>query len=129
MNFEMSAKEKLEKILSDNFEVGDLSDYLIKKVKPNAKITSLKMKGWTKIGNVWIFLNKITGNMDDTWIEVLVVKDFGNLNSLVQHFVQLAGNKLLVMEWNIIPGTNLVFDAFYAGDGENVAALVAELAE
>lgn len=107
--------------IKQGFTVADLSSYIQSKVKPDARVYVLKKREWVVAGKFKLFLLDIGGDPESDWVEVLVAK----YQNLTDGYV-LAGGPFVVADWNKIPGTNLFFDVWYAGDGSGGISLVVE---
>lgn len=128
-DLEHSTAEKLEKMHLGSFNMYDLSDYLVKRVKPDTAVVPLKMKRWTKVGGYWIYLCDDWIGLDDSWIDILVAKDSGFLGFVSKLYSWFFGKKISITDWQTVPGTNLIFEMWFVGDSEHSVPLLAELSD
>jgi hypothetical protein len=122
---EYSLETRLEKRANGPFVLEDLSDWVQERVAPKATVIRLIRGKWVKAGNFWLLLQEVRSDLDDAYIRVVVRPDSPFLNWLL---LPLAANDEgdWVAWWNKIPGTNLMLDIWYVGDGSEGVALIAE---
>ncbi len=115
-----------EKRDTGNFTIEDVAEYLQKKAKPDAKVYPLKIDQWVKAGRYQLYVKSLSGDMDDSWIHVIVQQDNSWLNWIVLPFAKLFSEPKIVVWWRKIPNTDLTLDVWYVGDGSGGVPLVFE---
>ncbi len=115
-----------EKRDTGNFTIEDVAEYLQKKAKPDAKVYPLKIDQWVKVGQHQLYVKSLSGDMDDSWIHVIVKQDSPWLNWIVLPFARLFTEPKIVVWWRKIPNTDLILDVWYVGDGSGGVPLVFE---
>ncbi len=84
-----------EKRDTGNFTIEDVAEYLQKKAKPDAKVYPLKIDQWVKVGQHQLYVKSLSGDMDDSWIHVIVKQDSPWLNWIVLPFARLFMSSLV----------------------------------
>lgn len=128
-DIDSETEAKIAKRDNDYFDLEDVAYYLRKQAKDGAKVYALKRKRWIRAGKYMLFLDAVSGNMDDAWIYVIVANDRKLLNWLILPFVRWFYQTEIVVWWNKIPKTNLLLDVWYVGDGSGGTPLVFEAKE
>lgn len=111
----------IKKKLEQGFTVDDLSDYVRERVNTTAKVYPLMADVWIEAGRYKIFLLDFRNDQFGSVIKVLVSKFKASAGGFV-----VSGNPVKVADLNLIPGTKLFFDVWFAGNGVDCVPLVVE---
>jgi len=119
---------KREKRDTGNFVREDLSSYAQDKVAEGTKVLVLREKIWTRVGDTWVLLKEFSWSMDDANARVVTRKHVPFLFAFIACFAyDSPGDWVYVGD--VIPGTDVVIDDFYVGDGSPATVLVAQAKE
>jgi len=106
---------------SGNFTTADLSTYVRSLVTESSPVYALKLGEWMHVGNHWLFMKSSGSDMDDAWVNLIVL--YGTANRIQREIAQRRQSTVQVVWDEKIPGTNIYVDFWYVGDGSGGVAL------
>lgn len=118
--------ERIAKRSSGKFTLQDLYSYIREKAKIDANVIALKVGKWERVGKYHLLLKKVSGDMDDAFIYVVVHKHFPAPNWLNLLVASLKAKPIWAIWWQTLPGTDLLLDVWYVGDGSEGIPLIVE---
>lgn len=116
---ELRAKRKLEK-----FTRKDLDEYVRNKIAKEVVVSTLIRGKWVLVGNTQVLLKDQASNMDDAYAKVVTRPNQPLLNWFYLSTARFDEGEW-VMDWCVIPNTNIIIDFWYAGDGSEGFVLAA----
>ena len=118
-------KTRLAKKAGGQFAYKDLSSLTQEKFPNGANVSTLPVGKWVKVGDYWLLNKGVNGDLDDAWVLLVVRRNRPLLNWLVLTVAEVRDAGKLVLWWERVPGTGIVIDIWFVGDGSEGVALAA----
>ncbi len=112
---------RMAKKANGHFTTADLSTYVRSLVSEDAPVYVLKLGEWVRVGNHWVFMKSSGSDMDDAWVNLIVLND--TVNRVQREIAQRRQPTVQVVWDEQIPNTNIYVDFWYVGDGSGGVAL------